>query len=459
MASKGIDFRYFKTKGFSFEIVKRDPGEDYQRHFTDDSFGYFSRHEELNGLAGIFGTGYFQFFAKRDNINLYERSIQVTIATGNIDDTDLENMNVAPVIENNYCLSFGLYDADGALTSGLPNSHQVWACLTQNQTRWQERLFKELGNKPVLLKNMILPGSHDAGMYLNTLTIVSNLANTQKNDIKTQLQLGARFFDFRPGQLRADFMEGIKRADGNILEFFKNLGLSSLALLLQVYVGEMRHIHGFIPGAKFEDFIKQTVEFLKANPSEIVVVKISSDGIDSLCSDIPSKQKVNEQIASLIAGSEVKTGDKSSLNETTQSLIASNKRLIILHQDDLFILSSYDENKYKHYEASYIIDAFKEVKKDIQSGSASSKDLIDFQAQLTATLSTGAVFRALAGLNSSTSPLRATKARADEQSYPWLLDYLKDVPMNLPLLTIINDFYDNALTEIVYLANKARLSK
>jgi hypothetical protein len=465
MTSKGIEFRYFKTKGFSFEIVKKDVGGEFEREFTDDALGYSLSRKELYSDWKQYGDAFFEFFAKKDNQNVYSRSLRVGTLQGNIEKEDIDNMFVPSIIEKDYCLSFGLYDSDAAIVSGLPNQHQVWACLTQNQSNWQTRLLKDesLKTKTIKLKNMVLPGSHDAGMYLTRAyePKISNFANTQKDDTKHQLILGARFFDFRPGKLRREFAEVLvnKIPDemfGIPLDLIQKIGKSSLQLMFNQYVGELRHIHAFIPGATFEEFIQQIVDFLVENSQEFVVVKISNSGFLAGCVDELSNRELLEKVKSVIGLRKLKVGDKETLNKSVCSL--GEERLVILFQNDMQIESSYSDSDYEHYEANYIITALtRTMEKAVNS--KGSKDLIDLQVQLTPTNSKGAKWRGGLGANIATSPLLATKSRTDMESYPWLLDNLKGLDNTYPLICIINDFYDNGLTEIAYLINKERLSK
>lgn len=73
---------------------------------------------------------------------------------------------------------------------------------------------------------------------------------TQKDNIKTQLELGIRYFDFRPGY-NADFYRNDNK---------------------------LRHQHRFVPGYEFDRFLRDVVDFLEKHPQEVVVVNVNYNG-------------------------------------------------------------------------------------------------------------------------------------------------------------------------------------
>ena len=84
-----------------------------------------------------------------------------------------------------------------------------------------------------LLKNVVIPGSHDAGT-----AEMMWAARTQDKSIKQQLQCGVRYFDIR-----------VQFKDGDTFIF-----------------------HGPISGEKFEPIIDDVKEFLQNNPSETLIL-------------------------------------------------------------------------------------------------------------------------------------------------------------------------------------------
>lgn len=62
-----------------------------------------------------------------------------------------------------------------------------------NSQRWMSAL-----NDSLRLKDICMPGSHDAGMYFTTQKYAPGLALTQSKNFREQLDFGIRYFDLRP---------------------------------------------------------------------------------------------------------------------------------------------------------------------------------------------------------------------------------------------------------------------
>ena len=78
---------------------------------------------------------------------------------------------------------------------------------------------------------------------------MSGLAITQKDTLSTILEIGARYFEFRPAFL------------------YKEIRGHSIPDVLYFS-------HSAIPGMPYAKFLHDTVEFLVAHPLEIVVVQL-----------------------------------------------------------------------------------------------------------------------------------------------------------------------------------------
>jgi hypothetical protein len=96
--------------------------------------------------------------------------------------------------------------------------------LVTDRARWMEQRLPQLKDKT--LKQLVLPASHDSGMYLNGLAV---LAKTQDLSIYGQLANGIRYFDLR-----------LKWSDGAF------------------YI-----VHGVIQGPLFQDVLNDIRTFLK----------------------------------------------------------------------------------------------------------------------------------------------------------------------------------------------------
>lgn len=65
---------------------------------------------------------------------------------------------------------------------------------------WMSNLMKEHPDKTIALKDIAVPGSHDAAMYVLVDCVGGNACNTQTQylNMQTQLEQGLRIFDIRP---------------------------------------------------------------------------------------------------------------------------------------------------------------------------------------------------------------------------------------------------------------------
>lgn len=458
MSSKGIDFYGYVTDGFSFEIRKKDAGKDEAVSHMNPQSHWQLGHYEIEGSLFGDSDGYFQFIAKKGNRILFERKLRVNGRSGSINPEDIKNMLIPSIFDGEYCLSFGLYDSDAGILSDLPKSHQIYACLTDNHMNWQKRLFNNYQHKKhtlndVFLKNMFLPGSHDAGMYLDTLgNEVSNFANTQKESITHQLKLGARYFDFRPGILKEVQKESWSQNAHSVMKLIAK-NVDSVVKNLALYVGELRHIHTLIPGETYEDFLKQVITFLNDNQQEIVVVKIKNDGfIDSLVRT-PVKTQLEAILNQLLHGHRLQTGNASSFNKSIEELLKNNERLIIIYREDPEREYSTYNDDYGSCDSDVIIKSLDAMNKADVSKSA----YIDVQLQLTATSAFSGIVKSVLGDTSyASSPLKGTKSKTDYKSYKWLAEKL-NFHNNEKLFVACNDFYDNALTDVAYKINKKKL--
>jgi len=391
-----------------------------------------------------------------------------------------------------------LYDSDAAIISDLPNAHQLYVCLTESQENWQQRLFKQCKDKNAYdglkLSNLFLPGSHDAGMYLNIDIGLSNLSNTQADDISTQLKLGSRYIDFRPGKLKSNWKEELmKFGDENYVEEYlerlqykgENEGLFMTTYMVRYFLhqlvgkigdygidkfeemlngtvsNEFQHIHAVIPGCTYKECLTDVFSFLSANQEEIVVIEVSGAGILDEIADKPTKAEL-DSILSSVSHQGVKVAYKSALDKNVKTLIENDERLIILYREDykdgesgVNLKGSYSDSAYQSYAAQNIINAIND-----ELNAATSVDGTDglyIALQLTANAKKGAIARGLAGSNTFTSPLRATKPRTDRETYTYLVENNLNYHDNKKIFLVGNDFYENAMTDMAIQVNRIKL--
>lgn len=415
-------------------------------------------------------TGCFRLRAKTNGSEVLSRYAEIAPSTGNLGSTDLGNMLDTPskVIPGQYAVSYGFYDA------GRNESHQAFLYLTDDYSHWMGNLA---ATKPAVLAapfgKFVLPGAHDAGMFtglgsvgearelvhsliahygsstaaaaaigaalgwgaaslpvLGPLLVAAlasalvvlettdtplralvNLGYTQKDPTSTQLALGTRYFDFRPGYNAS---------------FYRRDQL-------------LRHQHAFIPGGRFDDFLRDVVDFLRDHSQEIVVVNIKYDGFleDGMK---PADSEITRYLGTALAGKGIALGDKTDLQTSYQELLDCRKRLIVLEGND-DCRDSYSDSGYATDNPDSIIDCLN------QALNQPEKTWTVLQLQGTYTATKEGIAKAVATLSNAASPLLSTKARFDHATYPWVAD--RNHVANRcgdRLLVLLNDFVDNALT-------------
>lgn len=109
--------------------------------------------------------------------------------------------------------------------------------LITDRSNWMHDRLATLGNRT--LRNLTIPGSHDAGMYLSG--IANYFGQTQDRTIFEQLMGGVRYFDLRP-----------KSSGGDIIIH-----------------------HGIIPGPSVQTVLDDVKRFLMYGHKELIVLKFS----------------------------------------------------------------------------------------------------------------------------------------------------------------------------------------
>ncbi len=396
--------------------------------------------------------------AQRDN--LIDDS-NGTVSSGDM--TDMMNMPsiVKSFTDQSYAISYGFFDAASG-AGGLTNEDQCYAYFTDSYQRWMAGLvaaYPDAAKKA--LHEFILPGAHDSGMntlancenILNQLPVqvvkdilnalcpklkigtdiinealfaIRNIAITQKDSFTTMLDLGIRYFDFRPGKLYSTIQDLVPESQKNTLY----------------------HQHNFIPGASYEDFLVELLEWLDANPSEIVVVSCNTQGMAETTMH-PTQTELDNVLTDAIVKSKIKensivTGDKNDLSNSYEQLIKAKKRLIFLNQ----IGASPATSKYdSYYQGNYstlspgnIIKALEKMNKAGQAGSTYTV----LQIQGTATGVDAVILPSLVPYSLTSSPLMSTKAYFDHSTLPWLLNNVNKNLSSDYLTIVLNDFADNA---------------
>ncbi|WP_024302346.1 hypothetical protein [Pseudogulbenkiania sp. MAI-1] len=472
--SKGIDI-YGYVSNPSYTITAETRGnDDLTFSQADDpligSMQHGHREIDSGNIDWDERTGRFTLQAKVNGSKALTRYAEIAPSTGNLGDTDMGNMldTNSVIAPGRYAVSYGFYDA------GHNQSHQAYLYLTEDHSHWMGNLAAA---KPAVLEapfgKFVLPGAHDAGMFtglgnageardlihrlivhygdsekaaaaiitalglgaasfpvlgptLTTALVAAlvllettdtplralvNLGYTQKEPISTQLALGTRYFDFRPGYNAS---------------FYRKDDL-------------LRHQHAFIPGCRFDDFLRRVVEFLGSHSQEIVVVNIKYDGFLENGMK-PAGSEITRYLGTALAGKGIALGDRTDLQTSYQELLDSRKRLIVLEGND-HCRDSYSDSGYATNDPASVIACLD------QTLAQPEQDWTVLQLQATYTATTEGIAKAIATFSDAASPLLSTKARFDHATYPWVADrrHVAD-RCGGRLLVLLNDFVDNALT-------------
>ncbi|MBL4613784.1 MAG: hypothetical protein JKY27_02765 [Magnetovibrio sp.] len=356
------------------------------------------------------------------------------------------------IIHDDYAYSYGFHDAGFEVGTSEPLTarkwlaHQSYAYITKSYKTWMTDVIE---NKPsnleIPLSTFALPGSHDAGMYELTVSAtaiiseladaylnldpkaqvtariilevvdgltdkmieraVKNLALTQKDTITTQLSLGIRHFDFRPGHC-----------------FWSE-------------TTTLCHQHGFVPGCTLKSFLEQVKSFLLKHPKEIVVTTFSNSGFQDKESMTPTTEELKEEIFKVFRG-DIIIGDRSDMDTAYGNLLLDNKRFIWLNKSDL--AGSYEDDVYQTLDPKQIIDHLEKQNFDTKGNY--------IQLQGTASGITSEIARTVVTFSDASSVLLGTKALFDSKLYPWINENWERFPHDKPLI-FINDFVDNQLVE------------
>ena len=396
---------------------------------------------------------------------------EISPFTGNLGDSSMGNMLGTPSqfdFNQGWAVSYGFYDADSAMVGALTNQDQFYVYATRDLSTWMGDLAKEAGGD-YDFQCLAVPGAHDAGMFdptilttiagsaaflgllgkalgfaisaLSTPTVIRaaiNFAFTQKDTVTNMLNLGIRYFDFRPGYCYASIATG--------------------TLTTTLY-----HQHNFVPGYPYQSFLEDVLNWLKAHPTEIVIINLNNQNFFS-----ESMSPTAAELDQVLSDAQAATGTQQSIVPgsfddigTYREMLAANKQLIFLNQmdfpTDTAKWDSYDGNGYL-YESTDVNNVLAALKSmNPVNKPAQSYTVLQLQGTATGASGIGDVSKAFT-LSDASSPLMSTKPGFDNKTYPWLLANLNTIaPVEDGLVVFLNDFADNALTNVAIEVNKQRL--
>ncbi|KAJ8131950.1 hypothetical protein O1611_g1672 [Lasiodiplodia mahajangana] len=463
MVSKGvIAYAYIAAVNVSVEfgVPNSSVTRTQLNSWSQDHLEVESSKLPWNEFAGVF---YFKVF--RNGLQIAYEWNKINSYTGNLEGGSMSSIaNTKCHRVDGLIITFGFYDA-GSGVAGLTNKDQCWVTVSMDQSNWMSNCAPAgslSAEKP--FTTFALPGPHDCGMnsmessdlVLNSAAVgfleaalkvqlglalaafiasgqadkvIYGTAITQKESVEDMLALGARYFEFRPGR----FPQPVRSVSGLGDKYY--------------------YMHLCIPGMAYDDFLDRVLEFLHANPQEIVVIQLRTDGIiDEI--ETPStdeKQAIINTALKRHPGIAVGTL-QDMLKSTIRQLRDQSKRLIVL--DEIHQYSSYDDQLYATLDGETIIKALARMNTAGQVG----RPMTLLQCQATATNVTDAVVYSVAAANSSTSILMSTKAVCDTKTHPWLVANVANLKER-ELVVVMNDFFDGATADITIGLNASRFGQ
>jgi len=466
MPSKGVQcYSYLAVPGCQIEFSV--PGNTISRNQLKT---FCNDHLEIDKdkIKGVFNfTGTFAFRVIKYGNQIASGSVDINTLTGNLEAGTLKTVeNQTAVVANDSIVCCGFYDA-GPGGAGLPSSDQFYVTVTPNYSNWMGEVApsgSQQASKP--FSKMFLPAAHDIGMnsmqsadavlrssalvdVLTTInpvfaklagmmsheavlliapTIVRGLAITQKDTLATILSTGARYFEFRPA-----FLHKIIRHTKDIPDV-------------------LYFSHSAIPGMPYAQFLLDTVAFLIAHPTEIVVVQLRWDGVPQDCA-CPTEQELSEYLTTALNSSNG-TIIAGSLDDMHQLNIAQlrdqRKRLILFGPADSY--STYTDAANATLDGNSIVAEFEKVTPQKQSGKA----FTNMQCQATATNLPEAVAYSVLSANAESSCLMATKPICDQKTLPWIVSNAGRLDEE-QLVVVMNDFFDGATADVAIDWSRRRL--
>lgn len=470
MLSKGIQvYTYIAVPGCKVElsVPKHTVVKEELNVFANDDLQL-----QLKNLPGILTTtGRFSFKVTHNGSQITEQWVDVNALSGGVEGGTLNTIaNTPSVFSGDIIVTYGFYRA-GHGEEGLPDHHQCYVYVIPNYGNWMGSVAP-VGSPQVEkpFASLVLPAAHDIGMnsmktcdallqhagaaVVTTLlsnnavlekiadkvssaavmslapNIIASLAITQKDSVDAVLQIGARYFEFRPAHLH------------------------KAVLPVSPLPDKLYFQHGAIPGMPYDEFLHDVVQFLLAHPTEIIVVQLRWDGVPAECAR-PSDQELSDYLNTALALSKgsLKAGNLDDfLHANIAQLRNDRKRLIICSNVDS--LSTYTDAANATLNGDSILAEYQTV---LKPENESGKPFINIQCQATASNITGVVVYSVLSADASTSCLLSTKAICDSKTLPWIRsNAMRDCRPEEPLI-VMNDFFDGATADVSVALSRERL--
>ena len=470
MPSKGVQcYSYISVPGCSIEFSV--PAQTVTKNELN-TFWNGDLEVDAHNIANLFDkTGRFTFQVFQNGKLITEQWTDVNAITGNASGGTMTTIANSPsVLLDDIIVSYGFYEA-GEGFGVLPSRHQCYVTVTPNFSNWIGMVAAP--NSPQEeqpLHRLFLPAAHDIGMNsmqnsdaalkragsavmgamisddrimgeiadaisgpavsLIAPTIISSLAITQKDSLDTILQIGARYFEFRPAHCHRDL------------------------LAVNALPDKLYFQHSAIPGMAYDQFLHDVVQFLVAHPTEIVAVQLRWDGVPNECAR-PSDQELSDYLnAGLALGNgQVVAGNLDDLrNSTIGQLRRDRKRLIVM--ENVGSLSTYTDAGNATLNGDSIVAEFGTA---LTAQNEANTAFINIQCQATATNVPKAVVYSVLSASASNSCLLSTKAICDSETLPWVRDNALRACGDQALVVVMNDFFDGATASVAVDLSRQRL--
>lgn len=422
---------------------------------------------DTSGIKPLHREFHLQLISKLSNFQLTEEVFLINRETGTIGGKTVFEQTARTVNDASgtpFVMNYGVSHAAQPLTD------QSYLYTGPKNCEWMKTLAGE--NPDLHFRDLVLPGSHDAGMYeinidvdtpiiahlaLTFLALIfpvcstevnvilgkfginialANLGATQKDNAYQQMVSGTRYFDFRPAYLEK---QGINKT---------------------------YHYHNFIPGVLFSDFLQGMNQYLAEFKNEVAVINISDSGIDRNFTCL-SENQVNDFLTQYISphvGYEISDSFDSYNDQTLRQVAANGKRLIVLY-DTYNVNDSYNDVSYSDSltDPAEVIKALNTTVKQpgnhnftvLQLQNTGSSALRNYIGKILDRCTSWANDV----LGSETGNiLQATKPIFDHATYQWLTnnDVIAEIGNQHGVVVIQNDFVDIALSAHAIALSKSR---
>ncbi len=279
---------------------------------------------------------------------------------------------------NNYIVNYGITFYTPVDGSSAVEAFSSYAAVGTDKSTWMSDLTSQSDFSDITFGDLVIPGSHDAGMYMlgdpettvniiqqicgnivrnpddplnllmctavkfvseGLLTIIQNVALTQKEPIAAQLENGVRFLDLRPAAYTPD-------------------------------PDDFYHVHDFVQGAHLIDILKDVNGFLANKSGEMVVIQVSDQGLDYDYFDYITEPNLSQLLTQYLPNANpcvfnVTTtaipcsyGSYFALNDTQLTKVAAENQVIVIYfnsmekQSSVNINDSYEGNSSDYSESS-----------------------------------------------------------------------------------------------------------